>query len=289
MTSPIGFACLEWIPGSDVVVAGDGGGSIHSFRPRAGATVDSVDWIPGVVKSISSGRGEQSVFVSGMQANGVWEFDAYPIRSLRHYTSSRNSLRRVAALASGEVIFLDFGPGLWRAPTAGAAPEHILLEHMFFDTSTSPSRNLAMTIGHSTWLIETGRAPHRVDLENQWRGGAVDDDGAIVLFSRDRLIWRPAGEMPHSTYSLPSEIGDAVFVPRRGLLAVACHDGAVRIFQQGDPAPVAEIWAHSARVSAVAASSDGDWLASAGWDGHVQISSMAALVGTVNSNAGFEP
>lgn len=277
--SPHGNAAVDWAPGRDVVAATNGGGELR-VTDLVGNHTTTVRISDGVAKSVSFAADGRRLIAAGVHADrlsaltvdddltladdlGVQAFDA----------EWALKVRRVLFTLHGWLVipysqrhwWVVGGQAIAFAPTFG--PAH--------DASMSPDRRHVVTANTAGAALVTPGSDDRLVADSvEAVAVAVSNDEDVAWVTRDRLVIAPHGR-DRVVVDHPGRPSDVVFVPQGDMIVTTALDRRVRVFAFDSGTLLAEIPAHRDRAVSAAISSDGAWVASAGWDGLVRIASLA--------------
>lgn len=184
-----------------------------------------------------------------------------------HQEDARNRRRALLSIVVATIVALSMLSGLsiWALLERHRAEQHLL---------ASQSQQLAAE-AELMLRQEPARLDHALSLalESLNRGGGVQPAAQGVL--REAMALR-AG--PVATLSLASSVRDLAFIPGRGLLAVSMNpdpgaagsERQLALWSLQDSCQI-RLWKHESAVTAVTASEDGRWLATATESGKIRV------------------
>jgi WD40 repeat protein len=188
---------------------------------------------------------------------------------------SQDSTRIVAGCGDKTVRFFDLPSGV---QTRVLRPHADWVQSVAFNRSgslvVSTSRDrTARTINSATGEIETIYRAHESPL---LYAAFSADSSRIYSTARGGSghVWMPDAAAKRGDFKDFAGDAEKLAVSPLGV-AAGCADGAVRLYQPGDSAPYFTFSGHHAPVQSVAASRDGEWLASGSADGEVILWSPA--------------
>lgn len=282
MAVPAGLSSIAVSPDRATAVGVRGDGNLSVWALEAG-TVTSVAVRPGVVLKDGTYAPEGRFgAVTAVAENGLMWFDG---SWGADEAGGPGAYRRVAALADGSVVLLDYtgrGP-LRQRPDGGIT--RLEWPGEFWDLSVSPSGRRFVIVGEvadvrrviAAELTETGIV-RRAEVEvDEPRAVAIDDAGAFFATV-------PGGVrefLPDGTPGLDLRAGlelptSAAVSPSGDLVAVGDLTGGIWIWNRRTGALLAEVRGHAARVSGLAFRSERE-LVSGSWDATMRRWSMRSL------------
>ncbi len=264
---PMGISTLSVSPDGRYLGAG-WGSSLALIDAERREVVATHSWQSDFVKASAFGPGNV-LTGAGMGTVGAARFDPKHLAS--PYQTDR-SLRRIAVLADGTALALDYGSFLLHlSPTRPAIK---LARYDGLDLATSPDGRRAVVLGADQRLshaldLHLGKPLEPLAIDFTAIDVTVDDRGHVRAASPDGIRqWFEGVEGP----GLSAVGADLIAVAAAGdLIAASSKDGTVYVWRAAAPdKPWAKLRAHEVRADTLVVEPHGRWIASGGWDGQVQ-------------------
>ncbi len=271
LTSNAGLSGAAVHGDGSLVAVARGDGVLEAWSARDGRRIASTSLATGVIKRVDfSPDGTHLAAAIAQPVRGTAVVDTTSWQPVTHLAAERG-VARVAYVASGELVGVNYGDDLFRWSATGERAD--LSSPVFVDgTRTSDRHTLWLVTGTGeVWRLRDGELARQFVAEGA-RAVAASDDGAVVATMRDDgVAVRGAGSFAPTRETLMSL---AVSADGRWIAAGAAN-GSVLVWDTHTHALVARLAGHDDRVSWVAFAAGALWTAS--WDGCVRRWSVDAL------------
>ena len=271
LTSNAGLSGAAVRADGSMVALARGDGLVEAWSVRDGRRIASASLATAVIKRVDfSPDGTRLAAALAQPLRGSAVVDTTSWQPVAHIAAERG-VARVAYLASGELVGVNYGDAVFRWRATGERAD--LSSPVFVDGArTSDRRTLWLVTGTGeVWRLREGELARQFVAEGA-RAVAASDDGTIVVTMRDDGVGvRGAGDFGPTRETL---ISLAVSADGRWVASGAAN-GSVLVWDTRTRALVARLQGHEDRVSWVAFAAGALWTAS--WDGSVRRWSVDAL------------
>lgn len=291
LQTPHGFTSVAWDAEGDHLVALDGVGRVVAFRPRDGEVLPAARWGEGVGKSIELSPVDGRLRMTGIGDGGTRVVSlAEGIVSVSAPAHPDESIvRGLIHLPGGEVARLAYSSGVLVHDAAGH-PLRVLAMHP--DARAEARYGDVLGAARDTdgsgvwWVADTGlwwgagaEEPELRSADTGYSAIVALPDGGVVTARDDALERRDATGAVGWRLEHEREILSLEVHPDAPLLAVGDLDGWILFLDAVTGEELLRWQGHAERVAALRLSPDGQWLASASWDGALMVHPMAPLLG----------
>lgn len=262
------------------IVAGDSEGRVHRLDPDGVHPARSTLWQYRVVKSVDL-TPDGGLITSALGWEGMSRLSA-DLATRTPLDVGELRVRRVVARADGTLLGSTLDLRVARIDPTGVVT--VLAVDGVRDLEIDEHRQQAVVATDGgVWSIGPD------DTLTQLDGDPADfvalHDGALLRGRGDALTVRRGSSV--TTWRQPSDVTAVRWVSADRLVTGGA-DGMVRVFAPTGEL-VAALPAHDDRVGAIAVSPDHTRVVSAGWDGRVQVLSLAALAGAAPAQVHAAP
>ncbi len=277
LRAPAGIAALALSPDGAQVAAARGDGGVSVWAVATGTRLAELRWQERVTKWVAYTPSGDRLLAIGLGEPTVRAWDPTTWAPAERYEGG--PFRRVGALADGRVWGLRYSPGVALDIRTGLDPWP--LDTAPYDAAATEDGALAVFIDERGrfFRLRSGEAePQEWLTRLGTRGLAVAADGSAALASEAAVeLVDPEGRTTAVLGVESGTITDVAVSPDGRRVAAGLLDGRVLVWDAHRPRPRAVLVGHEARVSAVAFSADGAWLATADWNGVVRRWRVAEL------------
>lgn len=270
-----GFSRVAFGPDGTRLVATNGYGTLHWAELRAGQRERVWGVVPWIRHPALDARFEASgdvVWVVGSPDAGLGRFD-WAMREIHSMPTFGTVVHpahpSIAVLADGTRILGAFGSVQLRQ-RAGEPPEALAPVDHPRNVHAPPAHDVAVVCGHGMALLGSdGEGRRLVSSEVMFRACALDVSHRVAGLSHDgrRILVRTPDAEERWT-DLSEEALSVALAPE--VVLVGRMDGWIDVRSSDGTRVLARAPAHRERVAGLDIDRDGEWAASASWDGSVR-------------------
>jgi serine/threonine protein kinase len=287
-----GIAAVVWSGDSTGLFSVDGDGGLTFFPRSLRDPIERTIFLNAVAKTVDVERGTRRAWASGIEAHQLFVAeprDDSPLQVEARIVASRSVRRLITFAGPGNLLWLDYGVGVYVQQNGRTTPGLLLRESRYLDLSRSANGRCVIATGEGA-TSATCLPPGELPPAEQWqwqlvnsdtgRAGAINDAGQYAILV-DRQIrvgdLRINGSL--HTVTEPTDVATPLdVVITDDFLIVGRLDGQVQVMTLSAPHDVIAQWQyHSARIGGLDVSPDGRWLVTAGWDGRIAVVDLSVL------------